>query len=116
MDEPKKEYGLWMKDLILFSDLTISEKVILSDILNICKNGECRYFKINQTMADMLRVNVKSITRILNSLENKGLIRRQLTSPYSDSVKTKRVLTPVYANIKKLSINNNSPIKNRNNE
>jgi hypothetical protein len=39
-----------------------------------------------------------------------------LTSPYSDSVKTKRVLTPVYANIKKLSINNNSPIKNRNNE
>jgi DNA-binding HxlR family transcriptional regulator len=112
MDEPKKEYGLWITDLILFSDLTISEKVILSDILNICKNGEFRYFKINQTMADMLRVNVKSITRILNSLESKGLIRRQLTSPYSDNVKTKRVLTPVYANIKKLSINNNSLIKN----
>ena len=108
---PKEKYGLWITDLIKYSDLNLAEKFLLADIVGICNNGENRYFKINQTIADMMRVNVKTVTRVLNSLEDKNLIRRQFTSPYSDNVKTKRVVTPVYANIRKLKVYNNSPIK-----
>tara|TARA_R110000822_G_scaffold310489_2_gene443460 strand:+ start:965 stop:1306 length:342 start_codon:yes stop_codon:yes gene_type:complete len=110
-DTTKLKNGLFIEDLILYSDLSIIEKFVLADIYTMCKDGRFRYYKLNQTLADMLRVNVKSISRVLNSLEEKCLIRREMSRPYQNSVKTMRRITPVYSNINKLSINNNSPRK-----
>lgn len=107
---PKEKYGLWITDLIRYADLTVAEKFLLADIVTICNNGENRYFKINQTISDMMRVNVKTVSRILNSLEQKNLINRSFSNPYSGNVKTKRVITPIYSSIRELKIDNNSKI------
>jgi|SaaInlV_120m_DNA_3_1039746.scaffolds.fasta_scaffold05178_1 DNA-binding MarR family transcriptional regulator len=105
---PKEKYGLWITELILYADLSPIEKLILADIVTICSN-DSSYFKLNQNLADMLRVSVKTITRVIKSLELKKLIIIKFSRPY-DNVKTKRTIYPYYINIKKLKVNNNSKI------
>jgi hypothetical protein len=45
----------------------------------------------------------------MSSLKEKGLISLKISHPYKN-IKAMRRITPIYINIKKLSINNNSPI------
>jgi tRNA G26 N,N-dimethylase Trm1 len=109
VDTNELKNGFLIDDLILYSDLNWYEKTVLSDICNICKDDDAVYYKLNQTIADMMRLSTKSISRVMSSLKEKGLISLKISHPYKN-IKAMRRITPIYINIKKLSINNNSPI------
>lgn len=97
MDKPNKQTGLWIDAQILFSNLTVIEKVILSDILVLSK-GTNKYLKSNSTIAKTFVISTRTVRRVMATLLDRGFIRYELTRPYGN-VKTRRVIYPCYNKI-----------------
>jgi len=83
---------LVMHSDIMLSNLTVLEKVILSEIVGLKRNGlVC--FMTNKSFADKWNVSIRTIINSLNALRKKGLIQSQESRPFGN-VKTKRILVP----------------------
>ena len=100
MTARKIQTGLWIENKILYSDLSLLEKVILSDVISLSK-GANEFVKLNKTLADTFNVSLRTINVCMKSLIDKGLIETKITYPYG-SIKKKRVIYPINNNINNL--------------
>jgi Mn-dependent DtxR family transcriptional regulator len=87
----KRQTGLWIPIDILSSELSLLEKVILSDIISL-SSGSNQFFKTNQVLADTFNVSLRTINTSIKSLIDRGLIRSEITYPYGN-VNKKRIIT-----------------------
>lgn len=67
-----------LKTEVLDEKLTTKENVVLSYLCSLNKKDYC--FPSNQHLSDTLKMNDRTIYRVLNSLEDKGLIIRKTVS------------------------------------
>lgn len=67
-----------LKTEVLNEKLTTKENVVLSYLCSLSKKDYC--FPSNQHLADTLKLNDRTIYRVLNSLEEKELIARRTVS------------------------------------
>lgn len=108
----KKQTGLWIEHEILFSDLTLVEKCILADIINISRYDNM-YYKTNDVIGLSLSSSPSTIKRAIKSLIGLGLISSIVWCPYGSHIK-KRVLRPNYKEIREyfnLAKGQNDPTK-----
>ena len=94
----RQQTGLWIEHEILFSELTLVEKCILADIINISKY-ENQYFKTNEVIGLALSSSPSTIKRAIKNLIDLGLISSIVWCPYGSHIK-KRVLRPNYKEIR----------------
>ena len=88
----RHQTGLWIDGALLFSDLTLNEKVILADIMILSK-GANQFYKTDPVIARQFNVSTRTISRTIKSLKLKGLILVSITRPYGN-VKIKRHIHP----------------------
>ena len=71
-----KEFsGVWIPKAIYQNDkLTPTDKLILSDIYNLCAEGG-DYFKTNETIAKEVNISVPSVSRTIKKLINLNYIK-----------------------------------------
>jgi len=93
-----EQIGIWIDNDILFADLTITEKLILADIVSLSK-GKNVYVKSNDSIARFTNVSIRTINYTIKSLIDKDLIVSKITYPYGN-IKKKRVITPNWKAIK----------------
>lgn len=99
MDNKKQQTGLWIDSGVLFSDLSLVEKMVLADVL-VLSSGKNEYHKTNPTIAKVFNVSTRTITRAITTLSDKGLIQVKITRPYG-TVKADRYIKPCYKAIAK---------------
>tara|TARA_R110002096_G_scaffold368745_1_gene562001 strand:+ start:2277 stop:2645 length:369 start_codon:yes stop_codon:yes gene_type:complete len=97
--------GLFTEDFILYSqELNISETILLADIYTMTKKEDRKYIKLNKTIAYMLKTSESTVKRTLNSLDDKGYIKR-VFKRYADTGKTHREIIFVNAKMHRLKSN-----------
>jgi DNA-binding MarR family transcriptional regulator len=71
-----KEFtGVWIPKAIYQNDkLTPTDKLILSDIYNLCAEGG-DYFKTNETIANEVNISIPSVSRTIKKLINLNYIK-----------------------------------------
>jgi DNA-binding MarR family transcriptional regulator len=71
-----KEFaGVWVPKVIYQDDkLTPTDKLILSDIFNLCAEGG-DYFKTNETIAKEVNISIPSVSRTIKKLINLNYIK-----------------------------------------
>jgi len=112
--EKHYQTGLWIDGDILHSELSLNEKAILADIYNL-STGLNVCIRTNESFSKTYKMSVRTVQRIIASLRDKNLIKVKLSRPYEDKTKSKRLLTPIYENIKlnkKIRINCNNFVSN----
>ena len=79
MTEQKRAFkGVWIPaEIWLSENLTISEKIILTEISSFCNAYQSCYAS-NEHFAKLLQVGERRIQTIIKSLETKGLIEREI--------------------------------------
>ena len=96
--------GLFTEDFILYSELKLTERILLADIYTMTKLGTVEYFKLNETIGILLGCGISSVKIVLNSLEKKGFIRR-VYKRYAGTIKTERRIIIVQSKILELKNN-----------
>ena len=79
MTEQERAFkGVWIPaDIWLSKELTISEKIILTEIQSFCDHYQS-CFASNEHFAELLQVGERRIQKVLKTLEAKGVIEREL--------------------------------------
>ncbi len=72
----KKEFkGVWIPKAIYQDEkLTPTDKLVLSDIFNLCNEGG-EYFKTNDTIAKEVNISIPSVTRTIKKLINLNYLK-----------------------------------------
>lgn len=87
MQDTKKDGGLWIERDILYSDLSLFDKILLAKIDNL-DNDERGCFAQDKHLALFLNRAISTIQKHLVILENLKLIRRSYSSDGNRSIKT----------------------------
>jgi DnaD/phage-associated family protein len=93
MERPFK--GIWIPaEIWLDEKLTVMEKVLYAEIDSFCSKGrEC--FCSNAHFAKVLQVSERQVIRLINSLEEKGVISRRLVYKGDSKEVDKRYLKAI---------------------
>lgn len=86
--------GLWIpKDILLNNELSLQEKILLSSIQHLSKDGEC--YASNHYFAELLGVSKKRVEGILKRLSDSRYIARRVTYKENSKQVDKRFIRAV---------------------
>jgi len=109
INSENKKGGLWIPPEVLYrEELSLQEKFILAQILNLDKNKGC--FAGNGYFSKLLGVTKGRVSKIVSSLEQKGFLVRELDK----STGNFRRLFPNYTMLTEtMGLNNHTLAKNK---
>ena len=89
----KKFKGIWLpKEVIENMNINDKEKMIYSMILSLSKNQEC--IVTNSYIAKIFNITTIQVSRVINSLKKKGLIRVRILYNQNSKEIQKRIIIP----------------------
>lgn len=90
-----KEFkGIWLpNDVIKNTNINDKEKMIYSMILSLSKNQECTV--TNAYISKIFNITTIQVSRVINSLKKKGLIRVRILYKQNSKEIQKRIIIPI---------------------
>ena len=90
-----KEFkGIWLpNEVIKNTNINDKEKMIYSMILSLSKNQEC--IVTNSYISKIFNITTIQVSRVINSLKKKGLIRVRILYKQNSKEIQKRVIIPI---------------------
>lgn len=90
----KKFKGIWLpKEVIENMNINDKEKMIYSMILSLSKNQEC--IVTNSYISKIFNITTIQVSRVINSLKKKGLIRVRILYKQNSKEIQKRIIIPI---------------------
>lgn len=105
-----KEFkGIWLpKEVIKNTNLNDKEKMIYAMILSLSKNQECTV--TNAYISKIFNITTIQVSRVINSLKKKGLIRVRILYKQNSKEIQKRVIIPINIDVNTYKQINSKPI------
>jgi len=106
----KKEFkGVWIPKAIYQDEkLTPTDKLVLSDIFNLCNEGG-EYFKTNDTIAKEVNISIPSVSRTIKKLINLNYLKCE----YNGRLRLIKMISTLIKLIKQPNQNDKAAISKR---
>lgn len=105
-----KEFkGIWLpNEVIKNTNINDKEKMIYSMILSLSKNQEC--IVTNSYISKIFNITTIQVSRVINSLKKKGLIRVRILYKQNSKEIQKRVIIPINIDVNTYKQTSSKPI------